>query len=179
MGYTLDQILGRGVRKRLVGLVRDQAGMVPGEDLIDLHSVDAFLGLGLARRAPNWHIVANDPLPEEEREAPGNWEHRAIDLPKLPFPDDGLAAIVGAFLEAPFEPWSKTLAEEACRVLAPKGRVLLLVRRPSPRTPDLDPGLPAEAVDQLEAAGLNRTSEGRQLHLLDGSEVHLLEGTGR
>ncbi len=177
MGYTQEQILGRGVRKRLVGLVRDNAGMVPGEDLVDLHSIDAFLGLGLARRAPNWHVFSNDPMPEGERTPPGNWERRALSPPELPFDEGSLAAVVGAFLTGAYEPWSPALADEICRVLAPDGRVLFLVRGPSPRVSDLEPGLPEDAVDTLLAAGLKRGKSARQMHLLDGSEVHLLDGT--
>lgn len=178
MGYTRDQVLGRGLRKRLVRLARDNAGMFPGEDLVDLGSIDAFLGLGLAQRAPNWYVFSNTPFPEDEgQDEPSNWEHRPLDLPELGFPETSLAAVVGAFLEGSFEPWGPKLADEIVRVLVAKGRVLFLVRRPSPRRSDLDPGLPTDALDQLLDAGLKRGSESRQMHLMDGSELHLLEAT--
>lgn len=177
MGYTLEQILGRGLRKRLVRLVRDNAGMVPGEDLVDLHSIDGFLGLGLARRAPKWQIFSNHGMPETERDAPDNWEHTPLDLPGLPFEEDSMAAVVGAFLDGAFQPWSQDLIDEICRVLVPEGRILFLVRRPSPQASELDHGLPTDAVDRLLDAGLKRGSESRQMHLMDGSELHLLEAT--
>ena len=163
MRFTDEQLFGRGVRKRLVRKVADAAGTYPGETLLDLHSPDGFLAAGLARAITRGHVLTDEDIA---------WEGDAIEA------DEGeLALVTGAWLH-PDDPldWSPDLAAELHRVLAPKGRVLLLLRAPSRRTA-VPRTVPETALDDLRAVGFRGVAERPGLNLLDGSEVRLIEAT--
>ncbi len=161
------------VRTRLAEQVRIKGGTVPREAALDLRSPDGFLGAAIANRSPGWTVYATL-LPEEDR--PENLESVGISAPGLPFDDDELGMVTGAYLQETMEDWSPELAEEAFRVLAPGGTLVLLFRGPSPNHRGVRRAIPESAVGALRQAGFDKVDEVKVASLEDGSWVYRLAG---
>ena len=172
MALTDEQLVGRGVRQRLVRMVRDSAGAFPGEEVLDLGSPDGFLARGLARESPRWTLYSPEARSNEDNLVPV----RLVGS-RLPFADKQVAAAVAAFVDDRPSRLSAALVRDLYRVLAPRGRILLLGRSATSRAPDVQRTVPEEAAAWLTEAGFGRVANRRIMHLADGSEVSLLEAT--
>lgn len=163
-----DEVLTRLADQALI-----KGGTVPRQTAVDLGSPGGFLGAGTARRSPGW-TVHTPQIPEEE--APDNLERVELPLPELPFDDESVGLITGAYLEGPMKDWSPELADEAFRVLAPGGTVALLFRGPSPDDRAIRRSIPESGVEALRHAGFDKVDEVRVASLDDGSWIYRLAG---
>lgn len=172
MPETTDRVPAR-VRTRLAEQARIKGGTVPREVAVDLWSPDGFLGAATARRSPNWTVYASL-VPEED--LPENLKTVGITFPDLPFDDDELGMVTGAYLQATMEDWSPELAEDIFRVLAPGGTLSLLFRGPSPDQRGVRRAIPESAVGALRQAGFDKVDEVKVASLDDGSWIYRLAG---
>lgn len=163
-----DPLLDEAVQDSIASLIRVRAGRVPGTRVLDLHSRDGFVAERFAD-ATDWTIHV-----PEDGDAAENVDPSRIDPPDLPFEDDSLAAIVGAYIEERADEWTAELLDELARVLVPEGRLVIAFQAPGPYTEDVERALPRNVIQALGRAGFEEATETTEQHLPDGSELRLL-----
>lgn len=161
-------LLDEPVQDSIASLIRVRAGRVPGTTVLDLHSRDGFVAERFADTT-DWTVHA----PEELGSTEGVETHD-IDPPSLPFEDDSLAAIVGAYVEERADEWTAELLDEMARVLVPEGRLVVAFQAPGPYTENVERALPHNVTQALGRAGFDEVTETTEQHLPDGSDLRLL-----
>lgn len=161
-------LLDEPVQDSIASLIRVRAGRVPGTRVLDLHSRDGFVAEQFAD-ATDWTVHAPEALAPVD-----GVETQDIDPPDLPFEDDSLAAIVGAYVEERADEWTAELLDEMTRVLVPGGRLVIAFQAPGPYTDDVERALPHNVIQALGRAGFEEATETTEQHLPDGSELRLL-----
>lgn len=158
------------LRDVIPDMVRIRSGRIPGTEVLDIGSSDGFLAAGLAERSSGWTVHAA--LAPED--APENVHAVDVEPHRLPFEDDQLAAIVGAYVLEPMDAFGPDLLNEASRVLVPEGRFTIVFRTPGPRASDVARTIPANAIEIAGRNGFDSATETTERHLHDGSELRLL-----